>query len=227
MNPLILMFLSFFIFRQPIYAVDSTPSAIINNDKIEDLTDKLKEIVKGSSTEETIQDDQPKSFFGAITQINDNSITINSDNQNKILQLNDDITLVNSKRQKAKISDFKTGDTVLAMGYLNTDSSLDCRRIVATDSNSVKNDNQIVTGQIVDVPQSETSVFAFTPFQNKDIQYQIKFDSKTEIIDTNQKKLKSSDIIVKGKKVIIVMHPDNDNNQTFSATKIINLETEQ
>ena len=224
MDFLFLFLFSFFLFKQPAQATDASPSALIDSNKIEDLTDKLKEIVQGTSTEENVVDDQPKSFFGTITQIDDESVVINCDNQNKDLQLNEDITMVNTKRQKANIDDFKVGDTILAMGYLNSDSSLDCRRIVATDSKSVENNNQIVTGQIVDVSQSQSSIFAFTPFQNKDIQYQIKIDSKTEITDTDQKSLKSSNTIVNGKKIIIIMHPDTDNSQTFYATKIISLE---
>lgn len=224
MNELIFLFLTFFLLKQPVQATETNPNTTIDNNKVEDLTNKLKEIVKDTSTEENVKDENPKSFFGTITQVTNNSLTLDSNNQSKNIQLSDETAFVNSKRQKSKISDFKVGDTILAMGYLNTDNSLDCRRIVATSSESVENDNQIVTGQIVDVSQSQSSFFAFTPFQNKDTQYQIKIDSKTEINDNNQKKLKSSDTIVKGKKMIIIMRPDTDNNQTFYATRIISLE---
>jgi hypothetical protein len=221
MKLLLLFLLSSLIFQQPIQA--ATPIETQNN-KVEEITDKLKEIVKGTSTE-TLISDQPKSFFGSITQITDNQITINCQNQNQVLQLNDDTAFINSKRQNTKVSEFKVGETILAMGYLNLDKSLNCHRMVATDSKDVENNNQIVTGQIVDVPQSQNLIFAFTPFQNKDTQYQIKLDSKTKINNTENKQLKSSEVIVKGKKVIIVMHPDTKNNQTFYATKIINLES--
>jgi len=84
------------------------------------------------------------------------------------------------------------------MGYLNPDSSMDCRRIVATDTKSVENNNQIVTGQIVDVSQSQSSsIFVLIPFQNKNGQYQIKIDSKTEFTDSDENKIKSSKTITK------------------------------
>jgi hypothetical protein len=226
MKIFILVLLNLALFACPIQAVSPTLGDTVDTNKVEDITDKLKEIVKSTSTEQEPISNQPKSFFGTITQINDNLMVIISDNQNKILQLSDETICINSNRQKIKASEFKVGQTILAMGYFNQDNSLDCRRIIATDSKSVENNNQIITGQIVDVPQSQTSIFAFTPFQNKDIQYQIKVDSKTEIIDTNQKKLKSSETIIKGKKIIIVMHPDTKNSQTFYATSIISLESE-
>lgn len=223
---LILFNLTLFITR-PVQAVSPTSDNTVDANKVEDITDKLKEIVKGTSTEQETINNQPKSFFGNITQITDDSMVINFNNQNQTLKINDETTFINSKRQKSKAADFKVGETILSMGYLNSDKSLDCRRIVATETKSIENNNQIITGQIVDVSQSQDSIFAFTPFQNKDIQYQIKIDSKTEINDTNQKKIKSSDTIVKGKKIIIVMHPDTENSQTFYATKIIQLENSE
>ncbi len=225
MKILILIILNLTLLITPIQAANPTSDDTVDANKVENITDKLKEIVKNTSPEPEIISNQPKSFFGNITQITDDSMVINFNNQNQTLKISNETAFINSKRQKSKITDFKVGETILSMGYLNSDKSLDCRRIVATETKSIENNNQIITGQIVDVSQSQDSIFAFTPFQNKDIQYQIKIDSKTEINDTNQKKLKSSDAIVKGKKIIIVMHPDSENSQTFYATSIISLET--
>lgn len=221
----ILIFLvSFFFLATPITAQETTPEVI--NNKIEDVKDILQQIVKDSSPKETLPDDKPKCFFGTITQINDNQITINSQNQNKILQVNDETTYIDTKRLKSKLDKFKVGQTILAMGYFNQDMSLDCRRIVATETKSVENNNQIITGQIVDVSQSQSSsIFSLIPFQNKNSQgYQIKIDSKTEITTTDNKKLTPTEAIISGKKIIAVIHPDNENSQTFSATKIVYLD---
>ena len=218
MKALLLLLLSSLL-QHPVQA--ATPSPDI--DKVEEFTDNLTKLVKGTTSEENLSNDKPKSFFGTITKIDQHLIIISSENQNKKIQLDNEATFINSKRQKTKVDNFTVGQTILAMGYPNTDNSLDCRRIVATDTKDVENNNQITTGQIVDVPQSENSIFAFTPFQNKDVQYQIKFDSKTRINDTNEKKLKSSNTIIKGTRAIIIMHPDAENSQTFYATKIIQL----
>lgn len=214
-----------FLFPHPISAQEATPSAIDN--KIEDVKGILQQIVKGVSTEQTTpaEDSKPKSFFGTITQINEKQITINYENQNKVIQTDDETTFVDSKRQKSDLDKFKVGQTILTMGYLNPDSSMDCRRIVATDTKSVENNNQIVTGQIVDVSQSQSSsIFVLIPFQNKNGQYQIKIDSKTEFTDSDENKIKSSEIITSGKKIIAVIQPDTKIAQTFYAIKIISLE---
>jgi hypothetical protein len=211
------------LFITPVKATESVP---VSDPKIEEFIEETLKptVAKINTIDQPIISNQPKSFFGSITQINENLISINFEDQNKVLQLSNETIFINSKHLKTKVTEFKVGQTILAMGYLDQNGSLDCRRIVATDTKSIENNNQIITGQIVDVPQSQNSIFAFTPFQNKDVQYQIKIDSKTEINNTDEKKLKSSETIIKGKKVIIVIHPDVETSQTFYATSIISLE---
>ena len=218
------------VFSTPILAQTATPSP--SADKVEDVKDILKQIVKetsvsNSETEITISK-QPKSFFGTITQVDTDQIKITlKDQSNKTISITQDTTFVNSKKQKGKISDFKSGQTIIAMGYLKEDKSLDCRRIVYTESKAIENINQIVTGQIVDVSQSQNSpIFVLIPNKNKNSQYQIKTDSKTEIIDTKNKKTTSAKTIVTSKKVIVIIQPDTKLVNTFYATKIIDLSAE-
>ena len=215
------------LFNKSALSVDSTASASLD-EKVESLTDKLKQIVKGDAPTQTpvSKTNTPKSFFGSITQITDTQIILNIQNESKTLKLNEKITYIDAKRQKSKLANFKIGQTILAMGYTNDDDSLDCRRVIATENKTVENNNQIVTGKIVDVSQSQTSpIFVLIPFQNKNGQYQIKTDDKTEFIDISQKKLKSTDIIVSGKKIIAIIKPDAQSSQTFYASKIITLDT--
>jgi len=215
------------LFQQPALAINSTASASVD-EKVESLTDRLKQIVKGDTPTPSpvSKTNTPKSFFGSIIQISDTQITLNIQNQSKTLKLNEKITYIDAKRQKSKLSNFKVGQTILAMGYINDDGSIDCRRIIATESKSVENNTQVITGKIVDVSQSQTSpIFVLIPFQNKNGQYQIKTDAKTETVDISQKKLKSTDVIVNSKKVIVIIKPETQSSQTFYASKIISLES--
>jgi len=222
MNLLGILLFCFNLISSPVYAVETIPS--VASDKVEDVKDILKQIVKDTSTETKVITNSPKSFFGTITQINDSQIVINSQNQNKVFQISTETAFVDAKRQKSKLANFKTGQTILAMGYTNQDQSLDCKRIVATEFKTVENTNQIVTGQIVDVSQSQTSpIFVLIPSQNKNSQYQIKTDSKTEIIDLKNNKLTFAKTITTGKKIIAIIQPDAKLAQTFYASKIISL----
>ena len=213
-----------YIFSVPVSA-QTTPSP--STDKVEDVKDILKQIVKETSGDDNSNNQsvskQPKSFFGTITQVDAEQIKITlKDQNNKTLSISSNTTFVNSKKQKGKISDFKSGQTIIAMGYLKEDQSLDCRRIVYTESKAIENINQIITGQIVDVSQSQNSpIFVLIPSKNKNNQYQIKTDSKTEIVDLKNNKLTATATIVTSKKVIVIIQPDTKLANTFYATKII------
>lgn len=220
---LLLCLYSFFI--TPVKAAASTPTPSVQNDKVEDVKNIVKQLVKSTSAE-TVSS-RPKSFFGTITQIEDNQIRLTIQDQVKTLYLDDETTFVDAKKKQSKIADFKVGQTVIAMGYLNQDQSLDCRRLVYTDTKDVQNDNQIVTGQIVDISQSQSSpIFVLIPIQNKNSQYQIKTDSKTQITDFQNNKLSSAKTITAGKKVIVIIQPDAKLANTFYALKIIDLQPE-
>ena len=221
----IISFFLTFVFSTPVKAeTASETTTAAQNDKVEDVKNIVKQLVKGTNSEVS---SQPKSFFGNITQIEDSQIRISFQNEAKTLYLDSETTFVNSGKKQGKIADFKVGQTIIAMGYLNQDQSLDCRRLVYTDSKDIENNNQIVTGQIVDVSQSQTSpIFVLIPIQNKNNQYQVKTDSKTKFTDFKNEKIASSKILVAGKKVTIIIQPDSKLANTFYATKIIDLQPE-
>lgn len=225
MKSLIILLLSFILINPTINAIEPTPSTI--SDKIEDVKGIVKQIVKSTSGEDDITEtvsDNPKSFFGNITQINDNTITINYKSQNQLIEVSDETVYVDLKRNKSKLTNFKVGQEILAMGYLNGDKSLDCKRIVATEMKSVVNNNQTITGQIVD-NSKETSIFTLSPNYNKNSPFQIKTDSKTDFVDINNEKITSTKVIINGKKIIAIISPDAKLAQTFYATKVIILDS--
>jgi len=110
------------------------------------------------------------------------------------------------------------------MGYLKDDKSLDCKRIVATDIKSVTNNNQTISGQIVDISH-ETSIFTLTPNYNKNSPFQLKTDSQTKIINLENKTISSTQAIVNGKKIIAIIKPDTKLEKTFYTSKIIVLDS--
>jgi len=225
----LLLFISLQFFFSPA-ALAQTVTPPSPTDKVEDVKEILKQIVKETSVSNSENNTTtgPKSFFGTISQVNTEQIKITLKDQNsKTLTLTQDTTFVNSKKQKSKITDFKSGQTIIAMGYLKADQSLDCRRIVHTESKAIENLNQIVTGQIVDISQSQNyPIFVLIPTKNKNNQYQIKTDSKTEIVDTKNNKSNSTKTIATSKKIIAIIQPDTKLVNTFYATKIIDLSPE-
>lgn len=224
----IILLTLFLIVVKPITAQEATN----NTDKTNDIKGILRQIVNqdNQNPDETLtaSDTQlPKAFFGNITKINVNEITLNFQNENRLLRINSDTTFIDIKRHSTKSTSFKEGQTILAMGVVNTDLSMDCSRIVATDFKSVINTHQIISGQIVDVSQSQNStIFVLVPSKNKNNQYQIKIDTKTVLTDTKGKNLTLSKNIISGKKLIAVIKPDSQIAQTFYAVRLIDLDSE-
>lgn len=218
--PLLIIFSILFSFlTKPAMAVTATPSA----DQTKDIVDIIQQKVKEKLNLINTPSNQPKSFFGAIIKIDQNQILISYQNKNQTINVDENTAYIDLKRNKSKFANLKIGQEILAMGYLNDDQSLNTKRIVVTELKAIDNPNQIVVGQIVDISKS-SPIFVLIPSKNKDNQYQIKTDSKTEIIDLKNNKLDSK-ILTSGKKIIVIISPDTKITKTFYASKIISLET--
>lgn len=204
-------------FVNSIKALEPTP---ITDDKTKEIVDIVKQIVNDSVTPTPIISDKPKSYFGNITKISENTITLAFKNQTQTIQVSDQTTYIDISRKKTKLDSFKVGQEVLAMGYLIDNQILDCKRLVVTELKSVTNNNQTVTGQIVDISK-EASIFTLTPNYNKNNPFQLKTDSKTKIVDTNNKTITNNQAIVNGNKIIAIIKPDQKLANTFYASKII------
>lgn len=216
---IIFLFVIFFV--NPIKAVEPTPES---ENKTKEIVNIVKQIVNNNVTPTPVSSKKPKSFFGNITQIDENIITINFKSQTQLIRINDKTAYIDLKRNKSKLINFKVGQEILAMGYLQEDQSLDGKRIVAIELKSFVNNHQTITGQIVDISQ-EASIFTLTPNYNKNSPFQLKTDSKTKIVNLSNKTVASSQAIANGKKIIAIIKPDSKLAKTFYTSKIIVLDS--
>lgn len=223
------LFLSFIfsIFFQPILAQESTITPVSNQDLTEEVremvTQKVKEIQQGSSTNASISTTIPKSLVGTITQIGDSQFTINHKNENKDIIITSDTVFINEKQIKTKFNSLKSGQVILAMGYYNQFNNFTAKRIVITTSDEIENKNEIVFGTIADISQT-SNILVLIPLKNKNTQYQIKTDSQTKITTKSNTSLTFAKL-KSGQKVIIVIQPDPKISNTFDASQIITLDS--
>ncbi len=223
------LFLSFIfsIFFQPILAQESTITPVSNQDLTEEVremvTQKVKEIQQGSSTNASISTTIPKSLVGTITQIGDSQFTINHKNENKDIIITSDTVFINEKQIKTKFNSLKSGQVILAMGYYDQFNNFTAKRIVITTSDEIENKNEIVFGTIADISQT-SNILVLIPLKNKNTQYQIKTDSQTKITTKSNTSLTFAKL-KSGQKVIIVIQPDPKISNTFDASQIITLDS--
>lgn len=198
---IIVLFLSSII---PATAIEASSSAT----DIQSIREVVQQKVKEKLNIITTPSSKPKCSFGIIKKITETQIEINQNNDNKTIVLTNETVFVNLKKIKISLKEIKAGDEILAIGYINSQNQLEAKRIVVIELKKIKNNTQIINGQIVDVSQN-SPVFIVVPLDNKNNQYQIETDSKT---------IKK---IATGQKIIAAIKPDEKITNTFNLVKII------
>lgn len=195
--------------------------------KAQDEIQKIREVVQQKVKEKLKQITQPsaspKGIIGNIIQSDTNQFTIEFQNSIRTVKFNENTVFVDSNRNKSKPDKFKIGQDILAMGIFDNDSTMTAKRIVNIDLKSIINAQRVTTvGKIVDI--SKTSpIFSLIPIKNKNVQYQIKTDTKTEIVTSTDQKITVNDL-KSGQKIITILTPDEKLAKTYLAKKIINLD---
>jgi len=198
---LLFLFSPLLLLVTPVRAVEDVKS---NDPKVLELAKERLNDIANSKT----ATNEKKAFWGTITSINDNQITIEKNNNTYNLVTTDTTTVINEKRNKAKLDTLKVNQAILAMGtYNNTDNTLATARIVSVDQKTIVKNYQVIVGKIADISK-EASVITIIPSKDKDIQYQVKTDNKDLKI---------------GAKVIASLLPDPKNPKSFTAIKIFPL----
>ena len=184
------------------------------------VQEKLKTITATDSANNPAA--SKRAIVGTIIQIDKNNLTIDYQNNTRKISFTTDTVVINIKQTKIKTDSLKVGQDILAMGYLNNDV-LEAKRIVFMDLKTIDTQDQIVVGKIVDISKS-SPLLVLIPSKNKNSQYQIKTDSKTEVVSKSNQKIDVKNL-VSGQKVIVVVRPDPKITKTYIATKIISTQT--
>lgn len=222
---LLLLLVFNILFPKPILAQDATtvsPTQAPNKAVLEMVQQKVKTMLGQNDAQNTVSTN-PQSQFGTISQISDSQITINYQNQTKIIIITLDTTFIDAKKNKIKIANIKVGQDILAMGYLDQSNNLAAKRIVVIDLKTIVNNNEIILGKIVDISQS-SPIFSLTSIKNKENTYQIKTDTKTQIFDQNNNKL-TLNKLKSGQKIVVIIQPDVKLAKTFYVSKIITFDS--
>lgn len=219
----LLLFLSFIFPTTSFSQVATvTPTKAPNKEVLEMVQQKVKDMLQQSGIGSTTSP-IPKALIGTITQIDNSQITISYKNESKTMTITEETIFIDAKRNKTKLANIKAGQDILSMGYLDQYGNFESKRIVIIDLKTIENKNEIVLGKIVDISQS-SSIFVLIPIKNKETQYQIKTDSKTEILDKDNNKL-TIDKLKSGQKIVVIIQPDAKMAKTFYVSKIITLDS--
>ncbi|MCX6726330.1 MAG: hypothetical protein NTY75_00740 [Candidatus Shapirobacteria bacterium] len=191
-----------------------------------DEIQKVRDVVQQKVMEKLQQITQPaltqKGIIGKIIQIDSATFTLEFQNNLSVVTFNTDTVFIDQKRNKITVSQLKVGQDILVLGIQQSSSIFLGKRIVVTDLTAIENVPLVVIGKIVDI--SKTSpVFSLIPTKNKNAQYQVKTDVKSEIINTQSNKIATTDL-KSGHKIIVILTPDPKMAKTYYAAKIVDLD---
>ncbi|MFA6250946.1 MAG: hypothetical protein WC686_05645 [Candidatus Shapirobacteria bacterium] len=206
----------------------SSPSAILTTSPkasdIQKIREAVQQKVKEKLKEITSPANQKKAIIGKVIQSGDLSLTIDYANTPVTFSVAPDAVFIDLKRNKTSFEKIKIGQDILAMGYQDEAGHLEARRIVfITIPELTAKKYNIVTAKVVDISQS-SPIIVIVPYTQKDIQFQLKIDSKTtEITNLQGNKIKLTDLTT-GQKVTAIFPLTSTNSKTYTAAKIINFD---
>ena len=100
-------------------------------DKIEGIREAVKE--KVAEKNEEIGLGGKRAFAGAISDISNNTITLETENGKKQAQTTDETTFVDENRKEISLEDLVIESYIIALGYLEGEDLLDTRRVVISE----------------------------------------------------------------------------------------------
>ena len=226
MKKLTTIFLALGIFSliipQVVLSQEATSSSNPSLDDVQKIRQAVQEKVAEKIKSLTTTTSNKKAYLGQISQIDNLNITIEYQNQSRLLTVDPETVFINQNRARSDISQLKVGQEILAMGLLNQSQSLDTKRIIAVQIDTLKNKNRVFSGIIVDISQT-ASVFSLTPFTDKDSQYQVEYDNKTSFLSFDKKAIKVTDL-KPGQRLALVAQIDQNNPKSLTAIKVFQID---
>ncbi len=203
----------------------ASPSPAATDAAVQEIRDKVKEIVQKKIKD--TQQGQKAGFFGEISKIGDNLLTLETNQGDKELQVATDAAIVQNNK-KATLEDLETGSFAIGMGYLKDTNLLDTKRLVVAKKTELPA-REMAFGQVSDI-SSEEEVLTIKN-EKKNLIYTIEINSKTVITKTaggKDTKVKFGDI-AKGDKLVTVGAPSENEHKIITAKiiKIINQASEE
>lgn len=195
MNKKFLIFLlltfNFLLFTLPAWGQtdEATPSAV------KEIREKVKEIVRQKIDE--VKKGQKRAYFGEITKIDGNMITI-SDPRNRERQVK-----VSEETKIVKAGGLKVADFIIAMGYLTADEVLEAKRIVVA-AKPKPLPRQVAVGKVTDISAEEKILTVRN--EKKDLTYTVLVVGNTMItkkVGTKIQKV-NFDKIEKGDRLVAI-----------------------
>jgi len=165
--------------------ITATGPAEQNSQDIDSIRQAVKEKVKEKIDQIISKPDQKLGWVGQISQIESGKISIDClYKQTRQILIDEDTTIINSKRQTVESDQLKIDQIVLAMGYIDVEGNLLAKRILITNKPLENLKNTIVLATVTDISQTTTVMTLVTKERQV---FQVRTDKTTKNLIKNQK----------------------------------------
>jgi hypothetical protein len=196
-------------------AVSPTPEA--SSSAVDDLRDKVKEIVR-EKIEET-QKGQKAAFFGEISKITEEALTLKTTQGEKQLKIATDTAFIGKGNKKITLDDLKADSFAIAMGFLEDNNLLQTKRLVISEKTQTS-DREMAFGKITDI-SSEEEILTIKN-EKKNMIYTVEINDKTTINKKVDGKIQKIKLQALGKDdQIIAIGAPSENEHKIITAKII------
>lgn len=214
---LVLIF-AFCILRFPVRAVSPTPSVIpsatpsasltpstMEDEKVKELRDSLTATGIQEKLDQIKDKIEKKAYVGTILEITDSTLTLSSFRGKQRVRLTAETTIVGSNKKEITTKDLAVEDKIIAMGDVDTNGTLEAKRIVVVAvPKTVPPKRLVIFGAITEI-DSKASTITIASIKNLDEIVTIKIDKDTDLVDPKDAKvtIKLNDL-KEGQKVIAI-----------------------
>ncbi len=182
---------------------DLSPTPIEEQEETSQTEEEIKEIREAvkKKVQEKIQQitssttlNQKRAWYGIIEKVEEGKIQTKFQEKERTILLDSATTIIDLKRQEITSSDLKEGQQILSMGVVEQENTLEGKRLVLTSTPTDWSKTKVIYATISDI-STESKVLVLTPLKNKNEQYEVKLDAKTNS-DTDFSDFENGQILI-------------------------------
>lgn len=197
----------------PAPSPSATPPASLSPTTIED--EKVKEL-RDSLTATGIQEKlnqikdkiEKRAYVGTILEITDSTLTLSSFRGKQRVRLTAETTIVGASKKEITTKDLAVEDKIIAMGEVDTNGTLEAKRIVVVAIPKTIPPKRLVFFGTVTGIDSKASTIILTAIKNLDQTLVLKIDKDTDLADPKDVKVTIKLKDLKENQKVLAIYPE-------------------
>lgn len=194
-------------------AAETTPSG----EKIEQIRQEIQKKVE-EKLNNVLNQIKKRAWIGTIEEKSATAIKLLTLKEVRTVNLAEDVKIINLKRKEISVDDLEKGQRIVAMGFVQTDGTMEGKRLVLLPSYKERK-TKVIFGTITD-KSSEEKIISITGSEEK---YEVIISDKTGLRERKNSKISNItyEAVKVNQKVIAIITPTESNGSTYQAKTIL------